>query len=78
MASNPRNPGEKWVKLTKANADLAGGVCRSLLVGMGGTANLTDQFGNVTTDVPLQEGYNPLQCKQVNTGGTADNIWAIY
>lgn len=71
-------PASKWVKVTKANTDLAGGVCRALLVGTAGTANLQDKDGTTTADVPLQQGYNPLECKQVRTGGTADDIWALY
>lgn len=67
-----------WVKVTKADSDLAGGVCRGLLVGTAGTANLQDADGTTTTDVPLQQGYNPLQARQVRTGGTADDIWALY
>ncbi|WP_428029804.1 spike base protein, RCAP_Rcc01079 family [Ancylobacter sp.] len=71
-------PASKWVKVTKADSNLAGGICRALLVGTEGTANLQDADGVTTTDVPLQIGYNPLRCLQVRTGGTADNIWALY
>jgi hypothetical protein len=78
MSENPRNSAERWVKVTKADVNLAGGVCRALLCGTPGTVNLTDQFGTATTDVPLQQGYNPLEVIQVNTGGTADDIWALY
>lgn len=77
-ASRSQAPAFNWVKVTKANVDLAGGTCRGLLVGTAGTANLGDADGTTTTDVPLQAGYNPLQVKQVRTGGTADNIWALY
>jgi len=68
----------KFVPVTKAPADLPGGVCRSLLVGTAGTANLKDEDGTVRNNVPLQQGYNPLRCSQVLTGGTADDIWALY
>lgn len=78
MTGNSRNPADSWVKLTKANSDLAGGVCRGLLVGTAGTANLRDGADVDTADVPLQQGYNPLKVKQLRTGGTADNIWALY
>lgn len=64
--------------VTKADADLPDGVCRGLLVGTAGTANLMDRFGSIETDVPLQQGYNPLVVKQVRAGGTADNIRALY
>lgn len=71
-------PADAFVPVTPANADLPDGVCRGLLVGTAGTANLTQIDGTVRTDVPLQQGYNPLACLQVRTGGTADDIWALY
>jgi len=69
---------QTFVPVTKADSDLAGGVCRGLLVGTAGTANLQDSAGNTRANVPLQAGYNPLSCKQVRTGGTASDIWALY
>lgn len=71
-------PARKFVKVTKANTDLPGGTCTALLVGTAGTANLQDADGKIRADVPLQAGYNPLRCQQVRTGGTADDIWALY
>ncbi len=71
-------PADKFVPVTKADADLAGGPCRALLVGTAGTANLQEIDGTTRTNVPLQQGYNPLGCKQVRTGGTAADIWALY
>lgn len=68
----------KWVKVTKAPATLPGGICRALLVGTAGTANLKDAEGTPSANVPLQAGYNPLQVLVVDTGGTADDIWALY
>jgi hypothetical protein len=67
-----------FAPVTKADADLTNGICRALLVGTAGTANLMDADGNIRTDVPLQVGYNQLSVKQVRTGGVADNIWALY
>lgn len=64
--------------VTKANSALPNGPCRALLVGTAGTANLMDLYGNIETDVPLVAGVNPLKCSQVRTGGTADNIRALY
>lgn len=72
------NPAAKFFKVTKADALLPNGNCRALLVGTAGTANLMDTAGNIATDVPLLAGYNPLSCAQVRTGGTADDIWALY
>jgi len=54
------------------------GTTIALLVGVGGTANLMDESGEIKTDVPLQQGYNPLRVKQVRLGGTADDIWELY
>lgn len=71
-------PSTRFVLVTKANADLPQGPCRALLVGTAGTANLMDAEGNTVSDVPLQQGYNPLSVSQVRLGGTADNIWALY
>lgn len=67
-----------FVPVTKADADLADGICRALLVGTAGTANLMDADGNTRANVPLQAGYNALSCKQVRTGGLASDIWALY
>lgn len=67
-----------YVAVTAADADLPGGVCRGLLVGTAGLANLMDVDGNVRTGIPLQQGYNPLVVRQVRTGTAASNIWALY
>jgi hypothetical protein len=48
------------------------------LVGTAGTANLTEDDGTERNGVPLIAGYNFLVVKKVRTGGTADNIWALY
>lgn len=71
-------PADDFLPVTKANSNLPNGTCRALLVGTPGTANLMSAEGNTRTNVPLQQGYNPLACKQVRTGGTADDIWALY
>ncbi len=72
-------PATKLVKLTKTdNTDLTDGACRSLLVGTAGTANIKDADGTDRANVPLQAGYNPIRIIQLETGGTADDIWALY
>lgn len=72
-------PSSKAVKITKADATpLPHGPCRCLLVGTPGTANIVDLAGNVCTNIPLQPGWNPIGVSQVNLGGTADDIWALY
>lgn len=70
-------PADIFVKVTKANEDLTD-VTKALLVGTAGTANLMDASGVIRTDVPLVRGYNPLRVLQVRTGGSADDIWALY
>lgn len=67
-----------WPLVTKADADLPYGMTRGLWVGTAGTANLMDEDSNIETNVPLVVGFNPFQCKRVLTGGTADNIRAMY
>lgn len=72
-------PSPKYVPVTKSDAaDLPDGVCRALLVGTEGTANLHQPDGTVRENVPLQQGYNPLGARRVKLGGTADDIWALY
>jgi hypothetical protein len=53
-------------------------VCRALWVGTSGAANLVQPDGTVRPDVPLKEGHNPFMAVRVGTGGTADDIWALY
>ena len=65
------------VKLTKADdTDIV--IPRGLWVGSEGSANLVDERGNVLADFPLCKGYNPIRIKQLETGGTADDIWGMY
>lgn len=71
-------PAGRFVSVTKADGALPDGTCRGLLVGTAGTANLMDASGVTRSTVPLQQGYNPLACRQVRTGGTATDIWALY
>jgi hypothetical protein len=58
--------------------DLPGGICRALLVGTGGGANLIDASGVERTGVPLLPGIIPIGVQRVKTGGTAIDIWALY
>lgn len=77
-ATGASAPAGRIVAVAKADADLADGTCRALLVGTAGSANLVDAEGNARAGVPLQQGYNPLRCRRVASGGTAENIWALY
>jgi hypothetical protein len=87
MPKNIKNTGAPDLKLDSARSyvpvlkgadDLPDGTCRGLLVGTAGTANLTEDDGTERNGVPLIAGYNFLVVKKVRTGGTADNIWALY
>lgn len=71
-------PAVQIALVTKANADLPYGSCRALLVGTAGTANIVDLMGHEHSNVPLQQGYNPIGAQRIKTGGSADNIWALY
>lgn len=51
--------------------------CRGLLVGTAGTATVITAAGATATNIPLQEGYNPIQVSTV-TFGTASDVWALY
>jgi hypothetical protein len=76
--TNLESPAKSFELVTKASTDLPNGVCRCLLVGVSGTANLVDASGITRTNVPLQQGYNPLRVIKVLDGGTARDIWALY
>lgn len=71
-------PARRFVPVTPASTDLPNGVCRGLLVGTAGTANLVEFDGTARTGVPLIAGFNPISVLQVNTGGTAATIFALY
>lgn len=72
------DPARAAFLVTKATSDLPNGLARALVCGTAGTANLVDASGNVCSNYPLQAGYNPISVIRVSTGGSADNIWALY
>lgn len=74
--SDSEAPALAAVKLIKGSA--VPGTCRALLVGTPGTATVTDAAGNLCTNIPLQSGYNPIGISAIASGGTADDIWALY
>jgi hypothetical protein len=72
-------PASKVVPVTPDDStDLPDGVCRAVLVGSAGTANIIDASGVARTGVPLQQGINPIGIRRIKTGGTAANLWALY
>jgi hypothetical protein len=78
-ATGLSSPAHSLVKVTKSDTlDIASSACRALLVGTPGSATLVDASGMEQIGVPLQQGFNPIMARRVKTGGTADNIWALY
>ena len=75
-------PAYDVVPVTKADADLPDGPCKAILIGVAGTLNIqTVGQKNGPQDrssIPVSTGIYPFQCKQIKTGGTADDIWALY
>jgi hypothetical protein len=73
-------PAEATFKIVPSDSDdLPNGVCRALLVGSGGAADMIDASGNLCEAFPLQTGYNPIGASRIkSTNLTADNIWALY
>jgi hypothetical protein len=47
-------------------------------VGTAGTANLMQEDGTIRTNFPLHVGTHPIVVRQVRTGGTASDLWALY
>jgi hypothetical protein len=72
-------PAARIVPITPDDdADLPDGTCRALLVGTAGAVDLIDASGSERTAVPLQQGFNPIGVQRVKTGGSANNLWALY
>ena len=72
-------PASKLVPVTPHDdVNLPEGVCRALLVGTAGSANLIDASGAERTGVPLQQGFNPIGVQRVKNGGSATDLWALY
>lgn len=89
MTINPFNTNNPETLITPAfsvravtpsdTVNLPGGVCRALLVGTAGAADIVDASGTSCSAVPLQAGYNPIGVMRVNlTNLGAANIWALY
>lgn len=66
----------KAAAVTKSDATVLN--ARALWIGTAGTINLVDLDGNTLTDFPAKAGLLPLAVNKVKTGGTADDIWALY
>jgi hypothetical protein len=51
--------------------------CRAVLAGTGGTAECTFIDGSSAT-LTLIAGYNPISITNIASGGTADDLVALY
>lgn len=61
------------------DAELPGGVCRAIFVGVAGTVRVRDPRGNVFDVVSDGSQYHPIMVARVlATGTTATNILALY
>ena len=70
-------PIRAFEKITKGTA-FTNGACRRIWCGTAGTLNFTDYDGNVHTNFPIQAGDNAIAAASVQSGGTADDLWAGY
>lgn len=77
MSANASGPAEVMGPITKGVALPYGTGTRAILCGVAGTANITVN-GVALTNVPLQQGYNPIRVQSVQAGGTASDLWALY
>jgi hypothetical protein len=64
------------VKLSQSSTPLSP-IPRALLCGTAGTFTGKDATGQTLTDLPLQQGYNPISIS-VWSGGAATDVWALY
>lgn len=70
-------PIKKIYKMTKSDTTMLDPSPRAVNCGTAGTCTFWDGDGNLCTDYPLQQGYNPIEMTKLLTGGTADDIWAL-
>lgn len=70
-------PASKIVKLSQSATEIAGGATSGILCGTAGTFTGVDMGGNTITDMPLQQGYNPIRVK-IWSAGTATNVWGLW
>lgn len=73
-------PAGRIIAVTPSDTtDLPDGPCRGLLIGTGGVVTIHDGGGVKATLVPMQTGYNWVQCTRVWAAGlTAVSVWALY
>jgi hypothetical protein len=78
VSGDQASPSGKIVKINSGDdLALANGATRGLLVGVAGTATVIDMTGATLTNIPLQQGYNPLRVRKVTFGSCSD-VWGLY
>lgn len=77
MSANASGPAEKMEPIIKGTPFVNGTGARGILCGTPGTANIT-VGGALLSNVPLQQGYNPIRVQSVQAGGTASDLWALF
>lgn len=65
-------------EITTLDTDFVDGVAKELWIGVEGDINVTFGNGQAVTGMPALAGLFPFKVIQVNTGTTAENIWAVY
>lgn len=64
--------------VTPSDDDLIPGeYSRGLIIGVGGTINVTFPDGTEANGMPVLEGFFPFFVKKVRAGGTASDIWTV-
>lgn len=74
--SQETRPSGNIVKLSQSATPLSKPT-RSILCGTAGTLTGKDATGQTITNLPLQQGYNPISIL-VWSAGTATDVWALY
>lgn len=79
-AMTNRNLPARYVRAITKHASnmLPDGPCRGIRAGTAGTLNFIDGSGTLISNFPIVEGDNAIEMRAVRTGGTADNLWALY
>lgn len=70
-------PARKVIPMTKGGGALAE-PARGIWCGTAGSINFVDGSGATRTAFPVFAGPNAVHIKELNAGGDADNLWAMY
>lgn len=70
--------GKHVTKVFAGSGAFSKGPCRALLVGSGGTLNIFDATSVAGSAVPFPTGLTDISVREIRSGGTAADIWAVY